>query len=328
MCRAIPQLECLLSTGSGFGGSFTAPTGDAGYEKGRAWADVDGNSTPDYCRVVGAWHKSLRCTLSTGSGFAGDVTSGALDPGWDVGRAWVDVIGDRRADYCRVVGSWDKRVQCTLSTGDGFGATVSSAALDPGYDNGRQWADFNGDGRSDYCRIVESGGTALSCTLSTGDGFGQTITSRAEDDGWDDGRAWTDFDGDGLADYCRRVGGIGNWANHMQCTLSTGGGFGQTITSPVMDTGYDGTGAWADVDGDGRADYCREQSGRRVQCTVSTGAGFGESFTYAPGDRPGLFRYRDFDGDRKADLCVLHEDIPACAVSTGRSFGGWLGGTW
>jgi hypothetical protein len=45
---------------------------------------------------------------------------------------------------------------CTLSTSVGWGATITSAAVDPGYDDGRRWGDVNGDGRADYCRIIGS----------------------------------------------------------------------------------------------------------------------------------------------------------------------------
>ena len=105
--------------------------------------------------------------------------------------------------------------------------------------------DFNGDGRADYCRVVGIPGNGhVSCTLSTGTGFGSTITSPALDWGYDTGRAWVDVNGDGKADYCRRVGGTNLTSSYVSCTLSAGSAFGATITSPLLDWGYDTGRAW------------------------------------------------------------------------------------
>ena len=52
--------------------------------------------------------------------------------------------------------------------------------------------DFDADGRSDYCRRVGAAypQSRVSCTLSTGTGFGQTIQSPVLDWGYDTGRTW------------------------------------------------------------------------------------------------------------------------------------------
>ena len=126
-------------------------------------------------------------------------------------------------------------VSCTLSTGTGFRQTITSGLIDWGYDTGRAWVDVNGDGKADYCRVV--GGPNITnghvaCTLSTGTGFGQTIMSPALDWGYDTGRSWVDVNGDGKADFCRRVGGQNNVSSYVSCTLSTGTGFGQKDHQP------------------------------------------------------------------------------------------------
>ena len=88
-----------------------------------------------------------------GSGFGATYSSTtAVDPGYSAGRVWADATGDGKADYCRVVGVTDKYLNCTPSTGTGFGATFGSGPVDAGYDVGRAWADATGDGRVDYCR--------------------------------------------------------------------------------------------------------------------------------------------------------------------------------
>ena len=65
--------------------------------------------------------------------------------------------------------------------------------VDWGFDTGRAWVDFNGDAKTDYCRRVGAVNlqtSYLSCTLSTGDGFGKTVQSPVVDWGFDTGRAW------------------------------------------------------------------------------------------------------------------------------------------
>ena len=277
------HVQCTLSTGAGFGATVTSGVLDWGYGEGRQWVDFNGDGLADYCRRVGRVNgqsSHVQCTLSTGAGFGATVTSGVLDWGYGEGRQWVDFNGDGLADYCRRVGrvnGQSSHVQCTLSTGAGFGATVTSGVLDWGYGEGRQWVDFNGDGLADYCRVVgavNGQSSHVQCTLSTGAGFGATVTSGVLDWGYGEGRQWVDFNGDGLADYCRRVGRVNGQSSHVQCTLSTGAGFGATVTSGVLDWGYGEGRQWVDFNGDGLADYCRvvgavNGQSSRVQCTNS-----------------------------------------------------------
>ena len=183
---------------NGLPGLTGCPESEVNPMQGNA-SDFSGDGKADYCRRVGGTNgvnSFVACTLSTGTGFGKTVLSPVLDWGYDTGRAWVDATGDGKADYCRVVGSTngqDSKVACTLSTGTGFGTTITSPAIDWGYDTGRAWVDFNGDSKSDYCRRV--GGTNgvnsfVACTLSTGTGFGRTVLSPVLDWGYDTGRAW------------------------------------------------------------------------------------------------------------------------------------------
>jgi hypothetical protein len=266
-------LQCTPSTGNGFGARFRTTHQDPGYGAGRAWVDFNGDGRADYCRVVGGSYKNLQCTVSLGDRFGATFTSGNVDPGYDAGRAWVDVNGDGKADYCRVVGAFDKRLECTLSTGDGFGASFRSGVIDPGYDNGRAWVDVNGDGKADYCRKVGLGPNSIQCTLSNGTTFGNTFASPAMDTGYKGG-AWADVNGDGKADYCRPIGGPA-----VQCTFSTGQAFGSTITQQLNPPSFAQTEGWVDANGDGRADYCRAVARDQLACTLSTGTGFGQTFT-------------------------------------------------
>jgi hypothetical protein len=169
------------------------------------------------------------------------------DPGGGTStyEATADFNGDGAGDSC-VVASADATAACTVKTttipggtsGTGGTNITYKTKVDPGWMAGRAWVDHNGDGKADYCRVVDY--TRLACTVSTaptvppttvgypqpplGEGFGETYHSQNLDAGWDDTRTWKDANGDGKADYCRITGNffVGYWT---ECTLSTGQGF-------------------------------------------------------------------------------------------------------
>ena len=260
------KVSCTVSTGTGFGTTYTSSVIDWGYAEGRQWSDFNGDGKADYCRVVGDTNgtsSKVSCTVSTGTGFGATYSSGVIDWGYAEGRQWVDFNGDGKADYCRLVGNTNNvssSVSCTVSTATGFGTTYSSGVIDWGYPSGRQWTDYNGDGKADFCRLVgdtNNVSSGISCTVSTGIGFGATYSSEVIDWGFDTGRDWIDFNHDGKADYCRRVGYINNVSSTVTCTLATSTGFGVTLQSATVDWGYDAGRSWADVNGDGKLDYVR-----------------------------------------------------------------------
>jgi hypothetical protein len=142
-------------------------------------ADFNGDGTVDFCQIDSRpGYSGLTCTLA---GSRQQVRSGNIDLGYPEGRAFVDFDGDRKQDYCRVIGTQSPNsfVTCTMSDGTAFGVTVKSSPLDWGYAETRQWRDVNGDGRADFCRTVGNNRELFSCTLSEGRrGFGRTVNSR------------------------------------------------------------------------------------------------------------------------------------------------------
>ncbi len=331
------HVACSMGGAGQFSQTATSDALDVGYRNSYAWADATGDGRADYCRLVGGGPApfQLRCTRSLGTHFGDDFLSGAADPGYPQGRAWVDFNGDGKVDYCRVTGvANDQHVQCTLSTGGGFGSVVSSPALDWGYEWSRSWTDVNGDGRTDYCRVVGGGPSPffMACTLSHGSSFGTTWTSGAIDVGYAQGRAWADVNADGRADYCRVVGTPQAGTTSVRCTLLTPAGFGGDITSGTIDWGYDWGRWWPDVNGDGRADYCRaagDQTSQRIICNTSTGSGFSAAtMTLGPGDWGYQWGrgWADANGDGKADYCrvvgIATDKHVLCTFSTGTGFAG------
>ena len=303
-------LSCALSNADSSFGHYDWNSGkgfaafDPGYDnKPRFMADVNGDGRADFCRFVGNQPNIfVSCALGKASGF------GNLDfrgpPGMDLGydsmpRFLVDVDGDGRADFCRFVGNQPNIfLSCVLATATGFGNVELSGqpGMDLGYDNmPRFMADVDGDGRADFCRFVGNPGSIfLSCALSTPSGFGQLDwnSSPALDQGYDNmPRFMADVDGDGRADYCRFVGNPGSI--FLSCALSTitndanvptdaTVGFGQYEwkSSPALDQGYDNMPRFmADVNGDGRADYCRfvgDPGNIFLSCALSIANGFGQ----------------------------------------------------
>lgn len=287
------RVQCTLSSSVGFDATHTSDILDWGQDAGRSWVDVSGDGRADFCRIVGNENhvdSRVQCTLVDDTGFGPTRTSSVLDWGLDLGRAWADVNGDDRADFCRRVGRTNKvdaRVVCTLSTATGWGRSWTSSVIDWGHDAGRAWVDANADGRADLCRVVgtkDLTDSRVACTLSDTRGFGASTLSEVLDWGPGLDRAWVDVNRDGRADFCRREGERSTIDSRVQCTVATDGGFGATLTSPVLNWGHQVGRSWVDVDGDDRADFCRvvgrvKFQTSRVSCVLATPTGFAGSWS-------------------------------------------------
>ncbi|WCN10209.1 SpvB/TcaC N-terminal domain-containing protein [Marinomonas mediterranea] len=307
---------------------------DWGYNDRRWWVDFDGDGRSDYCRAVGASSGSgsfIACALSTGTGIE-NTQIPMSDWGYSDRRWWVDFNGDGRTDYCRAVGASSGSgsfIACALSTGTGI-ENIQIPMSDWGYSDRRWWVDFNGDGRSDYCRAVgasSGSGSFIACALSTGTGI-ENIQIPMSDWGYSDRRWWVDFNGDGRSDYCRAVGASSGSGSFIACALSTGTGV-ENIQIPMSDWGYSDRRWWVDFNGDGRSDYCRavgasSGSGSFIACALSAGTSLQN--TQIPMRDWGYSDRRwwvDFNGDGRSDYCRAvgastgSGSFIACALSTG-----------
>jgi hypothetical protein len=253
---------------------------DWGYSDRQWMVDFNGDGKADYCRAVGTSsggpNSYLRCSLSSGSGFSGEVFSPIDDWGYSDRRWMADFNGDGKADYCRAVGTSSgagSYLRCSLSSGSGFSGDTWPLVDDWGY-SGRRWmADFNGDGKADYCRAVgtSSGGanSYLRCSLSSGSGFSSNTWPLVDDWGHSDRRWMVDFNGDGKADYCRAVGESEGYGSYLRCSLSSGSGFSSDTWPRISDWANSDRRWMADFNGDLKAEFCRAIANRLACGTPS-----------------------------------------------------------
>ncbi len=92
---------------------------DRGEAAGRAWIDVNADSTPDFCRVTGPdlQQQFIGCLISQpgGIGFSYEVRR-AVDAGHDWSRFYADVNRDSIPDFCRKIGDYHYRTQTVCAT--------------------------------------------------------------------------------------------------------------------------------------------------------------------------------------------------------------------
>lgn len=199
------------------------------------FADVNQDGTNDLCylHTAGGANYELRCVIFASGLFGGVPSSGIAlsvigDRTWP--RGFYDVNGDGYPDFCDLSAG---RIFCALNSTLGFtGAAYNSDRIDAvaQYKDGAAFVDVNGDGNTDFCRIVgpSPGSYRLSCRLSTGRSWetvdrpsAQTILEGDAQNRW-----WTDINGDGLPDFCRAVGSdpdSGSKRSSLWCRLARGG---------------------------------------------------------------------------------------------------------
>jgi hypothetical protein len=293
-----------------------------------AFADVNGDGKADLCQLeIRPSTKIISCRLTTDSGFGNGNTFSSI-PGIDGGyrglpRAFVDVNGDKKADFCRFVrGETSSFLACNLAEANGFGANQYQYQSLPGIDLGysdapRSFADVNGDGKADFCRVVGDANRLLACNLAGVNGFGanqyQYQSVLGIDLGYSDApRSFADVNGDRRADFCRVVGD----ARFLACNLAGVNSFGanqyQFRSISGIDLGYsDAPRSFADVNGDRRADFCRVVGDARfLACNLAGTNSFGANqyqFRSISGIDLGyadaLRGFVDANGDSRADFC-------------------------
>lgn len=255
--------------------------------------DVVGTGRPAFCRTSRA-QGTLHCATREEFGFYDGAFTAKVDIGHgEFPRFMVDVNGDGKADFCRLVGGEGQEfLSCAFSDGKTFGQyDFNSAKLDLGHaEFPRFMADVNGDGKADFCRLVGGEGQEfLSCALSDGKTLGPQYQFKSAVN-MDLGHAefprfMADVNGDKKADFCRLVGDQGQ--EFLSCTLSDGTTFGAPYGFNAPKSLDLGNGKYprylVDVNGDGKADFCGFVQDQRngadhskflLECRLSDGQTF------------------------------------------------------
>ncbi|MFJ5552562.1 FG-GAP-like repeat-containing protein [Streptomyces sp. NPDC093225] len=239
--------------------------GRAGTESGgadrRRWADWDGDGRAD--RVLVADSGAVRVLLNRGGdGRGGWEDLGQVATGLTTDRTRVrfaDWDGDGRADYLCIAETGSVSVYLNRG-GDGHGGwtPVGNVATGLTRDAGQvRFVDFDGDGRTDYT-LVRPDGPVTVFLNKGGDGHGGwqdrgTVAAGVTND---PGRVrWTDFDGDGYADYSvvRPDGSVDTYLNRGGDGHGGWSAPGTPVTTgTAADPRYT---AFADFDGDGHSDH-------------------------------------------------------------------------
>ncbi|MFF3017336.1 FG-GAP-like repeat-containing protein [Streptomyces sp. NPDC057939] len=257
--------------------------GRAGTESGGTgplrWADWDGDGRTDRIHVADGG--AVRVALNRGGDDRGGWTDlGQIASGLTTDRKRVrfaDWDGDGRADYVLV--AEDGSVSVYLNRGgDGHGGWDLAASVARGLTRDAdqvRFIDFDGDGRTDYALQRPDGPVSVFLNKG-GDGHGGwqdrgTIATGATTDV--SRVRWTDFDGDGYADYTV-VAADGS----VQTYLNRGGDGhgGWSVPANPVSTGAPTDPrqvSFADFDGDGHSDHIRSGADGSVRVLLWNGGG-------------------------------------------------------
>ncbi|MEV8475339.1 FG-GAP-like repeat-containing protein [Streptomyces sp. NPDC051173] len=246
----------------------------------------------------------------------------------------VDINGDGKADY--LVVEDDGSVRAWINNGgDGQGGWKDYGRIATGVGAGGgkvRLADIDGDGKADYL-VVGENGSVRAFVNNGGDGhggwkeYGQIATGTGA---VSDKVRFADIDGDGKADYLvvEDDGSVRAWINNG------GDGHGGWKDYGRIDGGAAVPAdkvRFADIDGDGKADYLVVGENGSVRAFVNNGGdghgGWKEYGQIATGTGAvsDKVRFADIDGDGKADYLVVEDDgsVHAWINNGGDGHGGW-----
>ncbi|MFD0746284.1 FG-GAP-like repeat-containing protein [Phytohabitans flavus] len=300
-------------------------------------ADIDGDGRPDYLNVrpdgsVQAW---LAGPINIGGWPwipVGTVANGVDAPGSRI--RFADLNADGRADYLDVApdGSVRAWVNAGPQAHDDSYAWIPQGRIANGVGSASSrihLTDLNGDRRADYVDVDAVTGTAQAwrnggAQAQTGSYFWDpmgTITTGGS------GRIeYADIDGDHDPDYLsiNADGSVGGWLNggaqpgddsfvwQLQGAIANG------VGEPGSQIRF------ADIDGDGKADYLNVNPDGTVDAWINISVGPGQWRWYSQGriangvGAPGhQIRFADLNGDRRADYIN---------VNPGSSVHAWLNG--
>ncbi len=207
---------------------------------------------------------------------------------------FADINGDGQLDFW----GWhsDGNIHVRRWGTSGFGSETTIAwSTNKTADGPVGFTDINGDGRADFWGWKSDGN--IHVRLSNGDGTFASATTMFWSTTKSEGPVgFADINGDGRADFW-------GWSNdgNVYVRLSNGDGtFGASVaTNWGTDKTYGATIAFADVNGDDKADLIGERNG-----TVTSGT-YGGGYTYWAVERHVFVRLSNGDGSFGAELSAI-----------------------
>lgn len=311
--------------------TWTIPDGsfvESNNDQGRCLVDLNGDGLPEFMVAIasqsGSWYE--KSYKNTGNGWV-------ADPGWtapngnfiwvtqgkniDDGRRLVDVNGDGFPDwivankywtggsdynygtYLNGKTYWNTSSANQWNIPDGFFASI-------GADQGRRFADINGDGIADF--LVAKDGTRVTY-LNNGNGWTRTDSLNAPDGDFSQGAQLIDLNGDGLTDLV--IAKDGTKATY----INNGKGWTRDDTWNIPDGNlYESSKpcgrVFTDINGDGLPDLVIAQDGYKATY-INTGHGWQKNDSWnitdgeiMTGGQDQGRRFSDVNGDGMVDLVI------------------------
>lgn len=317
-----------------------------------AYGDLNGDGRADLLAIdrtggLRAWQDNgLDVTPTAGWLPVNNIASGVGAP---AGSQYVlaDMNGDGRADYI-VINPVSAESQVWLNGGQAPTGWLwiknnPNNEVSPAEGSVYTFADINGDGKADFLAVDPASGAiqawqnlgqlALSGGSFNFESLGQIAAGVTVGSLKNPGShvIFADIDGDGKADYIvvDLVSGLGYaWLNGGP--TANGGWIWYPVKTPVtLPTGNHGYFYFADIDGDGKADFLIVQDNGSILGFLNEGQkGAGWSWSDQGQIASGFFvpdsthsiRFADFNGDSRADYIVLDPTtgaIPAAYLYNG-----------